>query len=229
MNRSRLKLCLVTNLGRQPLQSYRPLIVKAIQGGVTSVQLREKTENLSEFHELALQVKKILRPFNVPLIINDHVHIAKDIGAEGVHIGQSDLSPDEARKILGPSTIIGWSVETLEELEIANKLECLDYIAASAVFPSRTKPDCKTIWGIDGLRKITQLSRYPVMAIGGINLGNIGMIINSGACGAAVIGAIHNNDPRKSAAALIAEIEKAETNYVQERESLLSCTDRRYS
>lgn len=207
MNDLALRLCLVTNLQNQAFHLYRPFILKAIQGGITSVQLREKTRNLLEFHQLALELKNTLAPFKIPLIINDHVEIAKDIDAEGVHIGQSDLSPHEARKILGPSKIIGWSVETLEELEMANKLECLDYIAASAVFPSKTKPDCKTIWGINGLRQITQLSTHPVMAIGGINLSNIGMIMDSGACGAAVIGAIHNHEPRKSAADLIAEID----------------------
>jgi thiamine-phosphate pyrophosphorylase len=208
MNARALRLCLVTNLQNQSFSLYKPFILKAIQGGITSVQLREKTKNLFEFQQLALQLKSTLRPFKIPLIINDHVEIAKDIDADGVHIGQSDLSPYEARKILGPSKIIGWSVETLQELEIANQLTCIDYIAASAVFPSKTKPDCKTIWGLAGLRQITQLSKYPVMAIGGINIGNIGMIIDNGACGAAVIGAIHNDyDPRKSAADLIAEID----------------------
>jgi thiamine-phosphate pyrophosphorylase len=207
MNARALRLCLVTNLQNQPFRLYKSFLLRAIQGGITSVQLREKTKNLMEYQQLALQLKSILQPFKIPLIINDHVEIAKKIDAEGVHIGQSDLSPYEARKILGPSKIIGWSVETLKELEIANQLTCIDYIAASAVFPSKTKPDCKTIWGLDGLKQITQLSKYPVMAIGGVNLANIGMIMDNGACGAAVIGAIHDQDPRKAAADLITEID----------------------
>ncbi len=207
MNARALRLCLVTNLQNQPYSLYESFILKAIQGGITSVQLREKTTNLFEFRQLALQLRSTLRPFKIPLIINDHVDIAKDIDADGVHIGQSDLSPYEARKILGPSKIIGLSVETLNELEIANQLTFLTYIGLSAVHPSRTKPDCKTIWGINGLRQAAELSNHPVMAIGGINLSNIGMIMDSGACGAAVIGAIHNHDPRKSAADLIGEID----------------------
>ncbi len=207
MNARALRLCLVTNLQKQPFSLYKPLILKAIHGGITSVQLREKTQDLSAFRQLALQLKATLRPFNIPLIINDHVEIAQEIDADGVHIGQSDLSPDEARKILGPKKIIGWSVESLKELIIANQLTSIDYIAASAVFQSKTKPDCKTYWGLDGLRKIVALSKHPVMAIGGIKLDNISMIMDSGACGAAVIGAIHDHDPRKSAAALIAEID----------------------
>jgi thiamine-phosphate pyrophosphorylase len=206
MNLRALRLCLVTNLQNQSFNLYKSFILGAIEGGVTSVQLREKTMNPFEFQQLALQLQATLRPFNIPLIINDHVGIAKEIDADGVHIGQSDLSPDEARELLGPSKIIGLSVETLQELEIANQLTCIDYIAASAVFPSQTKPDCKTIWGIDGLRHIAQVSKYPVIAIGGINLNNVGRIIESGACGAAVVGAIHDHDPRKSAADLITEI-----------------------
>ena len=184
-----------------------PFMLKAIQGGVTSIQLREKTKNLFEFHQLALQFKLILRPFKIPLIINDHVEIAKDIDADGIHIGQSDLSPDKARKILGPEKIIGWSVETLKELEIANQLTCINYIAASAIFSSKTKSDCKTIWGITGLQKIIHLSKHPVLAIGGINLRNIRMVMDSGAYGVAVVSAIHDHDPRKAAADLIAEID----------------------
>lgn len=220
MNARALRLCLVTNLKNKPFSLYRPLILQAIQGGITSVQLREKTQNLLEYKQLALQLKTILRPFKIPLIINDHVEIAKEIDADGVHLGQSDLSPEDARKILGAEKIIGWSVETLEELEIANQLTCLDYIAASAVFPSKTKPDCKTTWGITGLMHIAQHSKHPVMAIGGINLSNIKTVMDSGACGVAVVGAIHDHDPRKSAADLITEIDYS-LDYSNSKESTL--------
>lgn len=209
MNAQALKLCLVTHLQNQPFSLYKSFILEAIRGGITSVQLREKNKNLVEFQKLALQLKSTLHPFKIPLIINDHVEIAKDIDAEGVHIGQSDLSPYEAREILGPSKLIGWSVETLKELEMANQLTCIDYIAASAVFPSKTKPDCKTVWGIAGLRQITNLSKYPVIGIGGINRGNIKMTIDSGVCGVAVVSAIHDHHPRKAAADLIAEIDRS--------------------
>jgi thiamine-phosphate pyrophosphorylase len=209
MNAQALTLCLVTNLQNQPFSLYQDFILKAIEGGISSVQLREKDKSASEIKQLALALKATLRPFNIPLIINDHVEIAKEIDAEGIHIGQGDLSPTDARKILGPAKIIGWSVETLQELEIANQLTCIDYIAASAVFPSKTKPDCKTIWGISGLRQLTKLSTHPVIAIGGITLNNIGKVIESGACGAAVISAIHDHDPRKAANDLMTEINRS--------------------
>lgn len=209
MNTRALRLCLVTNMQNQPFDLYKRVLLKAIQGGITSVQLREKTKDLNEFRKLALQVKATLRPFNIPLIINDHVEIAKEVDADAVHIGQSDIAPQDARRILGPTKTIGLSIESLQELAIANQLTCIDYIGASAVFPSKTKPDCKTIWGLNGLQQITELSKYPVVAIGGINLGNIASIIDNGAYGVAVIGAIHNHDPRKSAAELINEIDYA--------------------
>lgn len=208
MNVRALKLCLVTNLRNQSFDLYQPFLFKAIRGGITSIQLREKTKNLLEFHQLALQIKKTLYPFKIPLIINDHVEIAKAINADGVHIGQTDISPEEARKMLGPGKIIGWSVETLEEVKVANQITGIDYLAASAIFPSKTKPDCKTIWGIEGLEQVIHLSNYPVIAIGGINIHNISRVMESGAYGAAVIGAIHDHPhPEKAAAELISEVD----------------------
>ncbi|MBA3662034.1 MAG: thiamine phosphate synthase [Gammaproteobacteria bacterium] len=207
MNARSLRLCLITNLQDQSFSLYQSLILKAIRGGITSVQLREKNKNLFELKQLALQLKAILYPFKIPLIINDHVEMAKSVNAEGVHLGQSDYSPHEARKILGSTKIIGWSVETLTDLEIANQLTCIDYIAASSVFFSKTKPECKTIWGISGLKKITKISIYPVIAIGGINSSNIQMIMESGACGVAVMSAIHTLDPYQAAADLIGTID----------------------
>jgi thiamine-phosphate pyrophosphorylase len=204
-----LQLCLVSNLKNQSFQSYQPFLLQAIRGGITSFQLREKTKNLWEFRELALQFKSVLRPFNIPLIINDHVEIAKEIDAEGVHIGQSDMSPQMARKILGPHKILGLSIENFPQLNMANELSCIDYVAASAVFPSKTKPDCKTIWGLEGLRKITALSKHPVVGIGGITQRNIKQVMESGASGAAVIGAIHDYlEPEKAAQNLLKVIDE---------------------
>lgn len=214
MNVHALKLCLVTNLQNQSFQSYESFLLKAIKGGITSVQLRAKNKNLLEFRELALQLKKLLSPFRIPLIINDHVEIAQEIDADGVHIGQSDYAPHEARKILGASKILGWSIETLADLEAANQLTCIDYVGASAVFPSKTKLDCHTIWGLSGLEIITKLSRHPVVAIGGIQLTNVRSVMECGACGVAVVDALHCADPQQSANDLIAEINDS----IQKRE-----------
>ncbi len=210
MIEEQLALCLVTNAQAKPFSQYKEIILQAVAGGVTLIQLREKSKNFAQVRQIALELKAILAPLKVPLIINDYVEIVKEIDADGVHLGQSDLSPSDARAILGPNKIIGWSIESFEELEIANQLTCIDYIAVSAVFPSKTKPDCKTIWGLDGLLKITKKSKHPVVAIGGINQQNICDVIDNGASGAAVVSAIHcHNDPKEAANQLISEIYKS--------------------
>lgn len=213
MNKDCLKLCLITNAQAMPLAQYKNFILQAIEGGVTSIQLREKSKNTSELYQMALMLKTLLNPLKIPLIINDHVELAKEIDAEGVHLGQSDCTPDHARKILGPCKIIGLSIETLEELKIANSLTCINYIAASTVFRSQTKTNCKTIWGLHGLGEMTKHAKHPVIAIGGIDAGNVKQVIEHGACGVAVISAVHaQNNPAKAAHALITQINQAERN-----------------
>jgi thiamine-phosphate pyrophosphorylase len=209
MHQRYLQLCLVSNLQSQSFDHYRSFLLKAIQGGVTCVQLREKMLSKPAFTQLALQFKKTLSAFRIPLIINDYVDIAKEINADGVHLGQTDLSVIQARHILGPDKIIGLSIESFHQLQIANKMSSLDYVAASAVFPSKSKQDCKMIWGLEGLKKICQLSSHPVMAIGGITQNNARSIIDAGASGLAVIGAIHEaSNPGLAAAKLIQNIQE---------------------
>ena len=192
MLKEKLQLCLVTHLPDTSLKAYQQFILNAISGGVTLIQFREKKAPLTDIYAVAMALKAILTPFNIPLIINDHVEIAKAVDAAGVHLGQTDLDPQKARDILGPDKWIGLSVETFVDLAVANQLTCIDYIGASAVFPSRTKPDCKTIWGLEGLKRITGQSIHPVVAIGGINRQNIQQTMACGVYGVAVVGAIHN-------------------------------------
>lgn len=207
MIKDHLKLCLITNTQTTSIVAYKQFILKAIEGGVTCIQLREKSKSIAQIRDIALMLKEALTPFKIPLIINDYIEIAKEIDADGVHLGQSDVSPDDARQFLGANKIIGWSIETLEQLRIANELSSIDYIAASAVFPSTSKSNCKTIWGLDGLRQIIQQSKHPVIAIGGINQTNIRNIMDCGASGAAVISAIHcDKHPQKAAQRLINEM-----------------------
>ena len=201
---TKLRLCLVTHMTETSFDLYQQFILQTIAGGVTAIQLRDKNASLDEIHRLALALKNILTPLNIPLIINDHVDIAKDIDAQGVHIGQTDGSPKKARDILGPDKWIGLSVETLDELAIANQLTCIDYIGASAVFPSLTKTNCKTIWGLEGLRTLSAQSTHPVIAIGGINANNIKQTMACGPCGVAVVSAIQGQpNPEIAAQGLI--------------------------
>lgn len=202
-----MKLCLITHPEHRSIERYEQLIRAAISGGVTSVQLRNKTNDMAMLHNTATALLSLLRPLRIPLIINDNVALAKEIDADGVHLGQSDISPVEARKMLGVNKLIGWSIETHEQLEQANQLTCIDYIAASAIFPSKIKHDCKTIWGLTGLETLAQQSRHPVIAIGGIDINNIRDVMAHGAFGVAVISAIHDHDlPEIAASELIREI-----------------------
>lgn len=191
---------MVTNCNGAPTPQYIQMIKSAVAGGVTSVQLRNKYSNFEHGYKLALTLKSILTPLNIPLIINDSIELAKAIDADGLHLGQTDGCPDIARKQLGPNKIIGLSIETMDELENANTLDSIDYIGASAIFPSSTKLNCKTIWGLDGLAKISQQSKHPVVAIGGINASNSRQVFAHGAQGIAVVCAIHQAKDHKQAA-----------------------------
>jgi thiamine-phosphate pyrophosphorylase len=192
MKNSYLKLCLVTNQNTQSLDSYEQFILRALAGGVTMIQLRDKNRNTAELKTIAAQLKAHAQKFHIPFIINDHVQLAKEVDADGVHLGQSDVSPDEARYILGPNKIIGWSVEGLVDIEFANQSTSIDYIAASAIFPSKNKTNCKTHWGLSGLQMITRKSIHPIVAIGGIDPLNICKVMANGASGIAVISALHD-------------------------------------
>lgn len=203
---SYLKLCLVTHPQPKCLKAYEQFILQAINGGVSSVQLRLKNSE-AYLKEMALALMPLLKSLNIPLIINDHVALAKEIDADGVHLGQKDCPPELARQMLGPDKIIGWSIENWVQLERANELDCLDYIAASAIFPSKTKLDCKTIWGLEGLKKIVDYSRHPVVAIGGIDTHNVQEVMRHGAAGVALVSAIHDSPhPEQAACELIHQI-----------------------
>lgn len=205
-----LRLCLVThNVDTTPREKYSLFLRQVIAGGVTSVQLRVKNKSVGEYLELAKYFKNVLDETNTPLIINDHPHIAKQVGAAGVHLGQSDLSPQNAREIIGPEQLIWWSVESFEQLEAANKLDCIDGVTASAVFASKNK-QCKTIWGIEGLAEFVRCSRHPVTGIGGANFDNAAQFIAAGACGIAAIGVFHDAlDPQFAAQKMRGAIDQA--------------------
>ncbi len=187
-----LKFCLVTDINNTSMIEYKHLIQESVRGGITMVQLREKTAAISDMKYKALELQSILKPLGIPLIINDSVELAVEINADGVHLGQQDMDIASARKILGPNKIIGLSIESMEELYSANRQQGISYVAASAIFPTKTKPECKKIWGLPGLQSLVSESKYPVIAIGGINADNAGDVFNMGAHGIAVIGAIHN-------------------------------------
>ena len=183
----KLKLCLVTDISN--INSYTPFLRKVAKAGVTMVQLREKGSDIQEFINRAIVIKEVLQPFNIPLIINDNVLLAKELGL-GVHIGQNDMDPIKARDMLGSQSIIGLTVESMQELSQANNLP-VDYLGLSSVFKSKRK-NCKTIWGLSGLEQACVSSKHPIIGIGGINQANASQVLRAGACGIAVIGAVQD-------------------------------------
>jgi thiamine-phosphate pyrophosphorylase len=194
-----LSLYLVTDrslsLGR-PLET---VVEEAVKGGATMVQLREKDASTLDFYNLAMRLKSILKPYNVPLIINDRLDIALACDAEGLHIGQSDMPYTVARRLFGKDKIIGLSVESVEDAIEANNLD-VDYIGISPVFSTLTKTDTATALGLGGIREITRISGHPSVGIGGVNLTNAQDIIQAGANGISVVSAIMSApDPQQSA------------------------------
>lgn len=190
MNNEFYKLMLITHRLNTPLPSYLRFVKQCVTSGVTSVQLREKNASHDFLLKFAQELQSLLSPLNIPLIINDNLDLALQINADGVHLGQSDISPFIARQALGPDKFIGLSIETEQELMESNHFK-LNYVAASAIFPSINKHNLKTIWGLEGLHKLTQCSKHPVIGIGGIDQHNLDDVITAGAQGVAVIGALH--------------------------------------
>ncbi len=169
--------------------SLEDTVVKAVKAGVRYVQLREKHASTKEFVETAVRLKQKLSEFNVPLIINDRIDIALASNADGVHIGQSDMPFKMARTLMGQNAVIGLSVETWKDVEQAEQYDA-DYLGVSPVFETSTKTDTKEPWGLEGLAKIKGFSRFPLVAIGGINRSNAEEVIRAGADCLAVVSAI---------------------------------------
>ena len=165
------------------------VVEKAVEGGVRYVQLREKGLSTRAFIEETCRIKAILKTKDVLLIINDRVDVALAAGADGVHVGQDDMPYQTARKIMGPSAIIGLSVETWEDVVVAQGLD-VDYLGVSPVFATPTKTDTKGVWGLEGLARIKAYSRHPLVGIGGINVDNAEAVVRAGADCIAVVSAI---------------------------------------
>ena len=196
-----LSLYLVTDKS-DDVEKFLKTIEEGIKGGVSVVQIREKTADTLDFYNLALKVKKITDQYNVPLIINDRVDVALAIDADGVHVGQSDMPCDVTRKLVGPDKIVGVSAATIDEAKKAEN-DGADYIGTGAVFPTATKDDAPKITKKD-LKEVVDSINIPVVAIGGINLENASELKDTGIKGLSVVSAIMSSEnPKKSAEKLL--------------------------
>ena len=163
-------------------------VEKALKGGATFIQLREKELDQEHFFEEAVEIKELCARYHVPFVINDNVEIALKMDADGVHVGQSDMELTRAREILGTDKIIGVTAKTIEQAQAAEKAGA-DYLGSGAVFGSSTKTDAKPM-ELTLLQEICQSVTIPVVAIGGINHDNILKLKGCEIAGAAVVSGI---------------------------------------
>lgn len=182
-------LYLVTDRGLARGRSTFDIVKAAVSGGVTCVQLREKDCSTLEYIEQALAIKNFLGEREVPLIINDRLDVALAVAADGVHLGQSDMPLEMARKIAGPSMLIGISAESVQDAVQAEKGGA-DYLGISPIYATPTKTDTVFPLGLEGLREIKKRVKIPLVGIGGLNKFNAAEVIRNGADGVAVVSAI---------------------------------------
>ncbi|HEX5604304.1 MAG TPA: thiamine phosphate synthase [Pyrinomonadaceae bacterium] len=162
-------------------------------GGASLIQLREKRMPPREFYEQAKTAVAVALSCGVQLVINDRVDVALAVGAAGVHLGQDDMPPEAARKLLGPNAVIGYSTHNMDQAIAATRLP-IDYLAIGPIFATTTKSDTAPVLGLDGLWTVRQATgTFPLVAIGGITRANARQAIEAGADSVAVIGALLSN------------------------------------
>lgn len=189
-------------------------IARLIAGSATLVQLRDKHGSTRQLVEEARELTMVLAPLDIPLLINDRVDVALAAEADGVHIGQDDMSPADARLLLGRTAIIGLSIKTVEQAKAA-PLEFLDYVGVGGVYATTSKDATSPPIGLSGLGAIVQAIRardpkFPICGIAGINQSNAADVIAQGADGVAVISALSlAADPTVAARDLLSEVDGA--------------------
>jgi thiamine-phosphate pyrophosphorylase len=192
-------LYLVTDRSLARGRATLEIVIAAVRGGASVVQLREKDCPTREFIDQGLVIKKSLKDHGVPLIINDRVDVAQAVKADGVHLGQTDMPLGLAKKILGESMIIGISAESVQDAIEAEKGGA-DYLGVSPIYATPTKTDTAPALGLEGLREIREAVGLPLVGIGGLNTENAADVIRNGADGVAVVSAIvAADDPEKAA------------------------------
>ncbi len=169
-------------------QKLHEQLEEALLGGATFVQIREKHLSDAEFLAEAKDFKELCARYHVPFVVNDNVKVAVECGADGVHVGQSDMEAGDVRRLIGPDKILGVSAETVDEALLAQERGA-DYLGVGAVFPTNSKDDAKDV-DFQTLKAICSAVSIPVVAIGGITRDNITELSGSGICGAAVISAV---------------------------------------
>lgn len=188
LNKNTMLLYAVTNSSIKTNQTLIEQCESALKGGITCLQLREKELDEESFLAEAIEINKLCKKYKVPFIVNDNVDIAMKCGADGVHVGQSDMEVGKVRELVGPDMIIGVSAHSVEEAKIA-ETGGADYLGVGAIYPTITKQDA-TYVSLDELRRICRAVKIPVVAIGGMKKDTISKLSGTGVDGVAMVSAI---------------------------------------
>ncbi len=188
-----IKLCLITTEVAEMNRGHLDIAWAGLEAGVDMIQLRDKTMSDSDMISLASKLLTLCRENNTYLIINDRIEVAKEIKADGVHLGQEDRQISEARNILGTEAIIGKSATNFEEAIEAEE-EGADYLGVGPIFATPSKDDAAPPMGVAELKRICQAVNKQVLAIGGINIDNLDMVMSAGADGIAIISAVAQSE-----------------------------------
>ena len=206
LDQSTLKLYAITDRRWLKGMTLSEAVEEAILGGATFVQLREKHLSEEDFRREALEMQTVCRKHHVPFVLDDNVALAKEIDADGVHVGQEDMPAYEVRKLLGPDKIVGVTAKTVEAALKAEK-DGADYLGVGAIFETHSH-EHPVHTSVETLEAIARAVSIPIIAIGGIKVGNMQILSGTDIAGIAVISAIFADpNPRAAAAALRAQID----------------------
>jgi len=207
-----LRLYVVADTALCGTRAVVATILAAVHGGATAVQVREPLATTRQLCQLAQIVHQALAGTGVPLLINDRTDVALAVGAEGVHLGQSDLPATQARRIAGPDLLVGLSVSTLEQTVAANALPAgtVDYLGVGPVFATQTKPLAAPALGLGLTARLAAGTSLPCVAIGGIDTGNAAQVRATGVDGIAVVSAVCAAPNPEAAAAALRRTEEKE-------------------
>lgn len=196
--RGALRLYAVTDRAWLKGRTLADCVQACLEGGATFVQLREKDASSEEKRELARELKNVCERYQVPFVIDDDVALAREVEADGVHVGQEDMACTQARALLGSQAIIGVSVQTVEQA-LEAQAQGADYLGVGALIPTSTKPDAENVTPKE-LAAICAAVNIPVVAIGGLNTHTLDVLKGTGVDGAAVVSAIFAADDCEAAA-----------------------------
>jgi thiamine-phosphate pyrophosphorylase len=211
-----LSVYLITDATLCGVRGVLDTVREAVAGGTTMVQLRDPHAKTRPLVDRARALVALLRPHKIPFIVNDRVDVALAADADGVHVGQSDMTPTDARALIGPGKILGLSITSEADLDRSD-LSGVDYLGVGPIYASPTKADAAPPMALGGLAAIAERTNLPIVAIGGLHAGNAAEVIAAGASGVSVVSAICAAPDAEAAARELAEVVTAARRQIAEQ------------